>query len=313
MTQNHYRLDAHQHYWDPARTFPASGETWSLGGLSYAWQQAGLIELDRAFLPAELEPQLCDAGIDQSILVNVLNSAGETQWMLELAAAHDSIAGVVGWVDLRQAPEVIDAELSALTQDSKLVGIRHLGEFESDPRWLLRDDVIAGLEVLERRGLPFDLLLSVDQLELVPALSERLPRLPMVIDHLAKPLIRQGVYEPWRSHLHAAASNPLVHCKLSGMVTEADRQSWQTNDLVPYVEAGLEAFGSQRVMYGSDWPVCTLAATYAQVHRNLLDCLEQVAGGREPLDEAGILANNAVEFYGIRARGCPNGDLQPFP
>lgn len=301
MSEGPHRVDAHQHYWHPANAFPAHGDGWSLGAVGYAWRRAGLSQLDRAFLPADLEPRLREAGVDRSVLVNVLHSAGETRWMLELAAAHDSIAGVVGWVDLRADPGTVDTELDALGRDTKLVGIRHLSEFEPDPRWLLRDDVIAGLEVLERRGLPFDLLLAADQLPVVPALSERLPRLRMVIDHLAKPRIREGVRDPWRSHLQAAAENPLIHCKLSGMVTEADREHWRPADLLPYVEASVNAFGPDRLLYGSDWPVCTLAATYAQVHHSLLDCLEQVLGGRRALPEAGIFGENAVSFYGLAA------------
>jgi L-fuconolactonase len=246
------RIDAHQHYWTVSRE-------------DYGWTRAGLPELDRDFLPDLLEPELAESRIDRSVLVQVLHSAAETSWLLELAGQHRSVAGVVGWIDLTEDPDRIAEDLAALAAHPKFVGIRHLVHEEPDDEWLIRGDVLRGLEVLQTAAVPFDLLLRPKHLRLVPILSDRLPTLRMVIDHIAKPAIASRSLEPWSTDFGVAASNPNVWCKLSGMVTEADHERWVPGDLAPYVEAALAAFGSERLMFGSDWPVCNLAATYSQV------------------------------------------------
>ncbi len=299
------KIDAHQHYWDVTNAFPASEGTWFLGAASYAWKRTGLGALDRSFLPDELEPQLEPVGIQQTILVNVLHNVDETQWMLALADSRESIAGVVGWVDLTEPADLVALALDRLYQYSKFVGIRHLTQFEHDRGWLLRPDVIAGLRVLESRAIPFDLLLEPVHLEVIPDLSEQLPDLSMVIDHAAKPKIRNGILEPWAARLRAAAENPHLYCKLSGLVTEADRLAWTPDDLLPYVHVVLEAFGPDRVMYGSDWPVSTLAATYEQVYGSIAYCLTRIFGRAEEMVERAIFGENATRFYGI---GHPRGD-----
>jgi L-fuconolactonase len=273
-------IDAHQHYWD-------------VGRFDYGWREQGLPALDRTFLPAELEPQLDAAGVARTILVQVLHSAQETEWMLRLADAHPTIAGVVGWVDLTLDPDSLAAELERLRAEPRLVGIRHLVHDEPDDDWLAREDVGRGLAVLERLDVPFDLLLRPRHLRHVPRLSERLPRLRMVIDHIAKPEIASGKTEPWASELRAAAENPNVWCKLSGMVTEADRASWTAQDLAPYVETTLEAFGPERLMYGSDWPVCTLAASYDRV----IDALLTVLGELDDATDTQLFGGSARAFY----------------
>jgi L-fuconolactonase len=293
------KIDAHQHYWDAARTFPVGEGTWFMGVLSYPWKQAELPELNRSFLPEELEPQLEETGVGWTILVHALHSPAETRWLLDLADAHPSVAGVVGWLNLAQPAELVSADLDAVRRHPKLVGIRHLAQFEPDPRWLLRPDVVSGLKVLETGGVPFDLLLRPEHLGVVPELSARLPDLPMVIDHLAKPHIRDRVLEPWASQIRAAAENPRLHCKLSGLVTEADVEHWTPADLLPYVEVVVEAFGPDRLMYGSDWPVCTLAASYRQVHESLAHCVARVIGNIEDVVERAIFFENAVRFYGL--------------
>jgi L-fuconolactonase len=273
-------IDAHQHYWE-------------VGRFDYGWDRQGLPALDRDFLPADLEPQLEAAHVARTILVQVLHTADETEWMLALAGAHSSIAGVVGWVDLTQDPETVAGDLEALRRDPRLVGIRHLVHEEADDDWLVRDDVLRGLSVLEAMDVPFDLLLRPRHLAHVPTLSARLPRLRMVIDHIAKPEIAQRRREPWRSDMLAAAANPNVWCKLSGMITEADLASWIPADLAPYVEATLEAFGPERLMYGSDWPVCTLAGSYDRV----IGALRSVLGDADASVESLIFAESAVRFY----------------
>lgn len=279
-------IDAHQHYWQ-ARRF------------DYGWRRQGIPSLDRDYLPTELEAQLRAAGADRTILVQVLHLAAETEWMLRLADDHPSIAGVVGWVDLTRDPDAVRREVEALRRDPGLVGIRHLVHEEPDDDWLFRDDVRRGLAVLEELGVPFDLLLRPVHLAHVPRLSERLPRLRMVVDHIAKPFIREHLMEPWASRLRAAAENPNVWCKLSGMITEADHATWTVGDLAPYVQATLDAFGPGRLMYGSDWPVCTLAGSYEQV----IGALRHVLGGTDPDSEALIFGGCALAFYRPGMRG----------
>ncbi|HEY4152340.1 MAG TPA: amidohydrolase family protein [Pseudolysinimonas sp.] len=273
-------IDAHQHYWKVSQ-------------FNYGWTEQGVPELDQDFLPRALEPQLESAGVNRSILVQVLHRREETDWMLQLAQRHPSIAGVVGWVDLTQDPDTVRSQLTELRQDPVLVGIRHLVHEEPDDEWLSRPDVRRGLQVLEAADVPFDLLLRPQHLRLVPGLSSELPGLRMVINHLAKPDIRSGVREPWQFELRAAAENPLLWCKVSGMITEADHETWTPSDLAPYVEAALEAFGAKRLMFGSDWPVCTLAGSYARV----IAALREVLGGASSSDEQAIFGGNATDFY----------------
>jgi L-fuconolactonase len=276
------RLDAHQHYWDTQ-------------AFDYGWARAGLPALERAFLPGDLEPQLAAAGVDRTVVVQVLHTLDETAWLLDLARSTPSIAGVVGWVELQAPPDETEATLAALRRDPRLVGIRHLVHEEPDDDWLARPAVIRGLGVLERHDVPYDLLLRPRHLRHVPTLSERLPGLRMVIDHIAKPLIREGRMEPWATGLRAAAANPNVWCKLSGMITEADHAAWSADDLAPYVEVALDAFGVERLMYGSDWPVCTLAGTYGQV----VGALRTVLGSIDAGVEVRLFGGSAARFYGI--------------
>jgi L-fuconolactonase len=276
-------IDAHQHYWEVAR-------------FDYGWDRQGLPQLDRDFLPAELEPQLAVAGVAGTVVVQVLHTEAETRWMLDLAQQATSIAGVVGWVDLTQSPEAIESSLDRLRADpGRLVGIRHLVHEEPDDDWLIRPDVLRGLAVLEARDEPFDLLLRPRHLAHVPRLSERLPGLRMVIDHIAKPLIRDHVIQPWARDLGAAAENPNVWCKVSGMITEADHARWVPADLAQFVERTLQAFGPDRVMYGSDWPVCTLAGSYERV----IGALREVLGGVDGSTESAIFERSARAFYGL--------------
>ncbi len=290
-------IDSHQHYWQAGRSFRWQELPWIVGAVSYAWKQSGMDALDRDFMPSDLEPQAAESGFDRTVLVQVLNNLGETHWMLDVADSHDSVAGVVGWVDLTQPAEIVERDIQALSARPKLCAIRHLVEFESDDDWLLRRDVLEGLAVLESAGIPYDLLLRPRHLSRVPVLSDRLPEMDMVIDHIAKPDIRGAVLDPWRADIMAAAENPRIMCKLSGMVTEADHQSWKPDDLVPYVGTVVEAFGTDRVMFGSDWPVSTLAGTYAQVHSALRHALGTVLGGLDLTVEQAVFHDNAQRFY----------------
>ena len=202
------RIDAHQHFWDMSKTFRYEPYPEFLGVITYGWKEAGLGGLDRSFLPEHLEPQLREVGVTKTVLINALNVPGETDWMLELADQHETIAGVVGWVDLTKPADIVRQALKERIGHPKFAGIRHLSQFEPDDDWLLRPDVIAGLGVLAELALPYDLLVNPVQLARVPKLSEQRPDLMMVIDHLAKPYIKRGELEPWARHMRAAAENP---------------------------------------------------------------------------------------------------------
>lgn len=275
-------IDAHQHFWQLSQPF------------DYQWLDTpGLEPIRRDFLPADLAPRLEAAGVQRSVFVQTQHNVAENRWVLGLAEQHDFIAGVVGWVDL--ASESCEAQLLEFKDHPKFVGVRHVTQDEPDDDFIVRPDVVRGLKVLERHGVPFDLLFYVKHLKHAAPLAEMLPELPLVIDHLAKPRIKEGVTAGWREDLQAAARHPNVYCKLSGMVTEADWQQWQPADLRPYVETALEAFGPARCMFGSDWPVCELAASYQQVH----DALREITGQLGAGELQQIFGGTASRFYGL--------------
>ena len=285
-------VDAHHHFWDPARgSFP-----WMAG--------PEMRPLRRVFAPGDLAPLLRDCHVDRTILVQTQSSLDETRDFLALAAATPFVAGVVGWADLTD-PHV-DATLSMLKSGpggDRLVGIRHQVHDEPDPDWLLRDDVRRGLEAVARAGLVYDLLLRPREIPAARATVAALPGLRFVVDHVAKPMIKRAVFAPWAEAMRGFAEHrDHVWCKLSGMVTEADWQGWTARDLRPYVDAALEIFGTRRCLYGSDWPVCTLAASYAETKSALEECLAPLA----PAERAAIFGANAIELYGLaRIPGWP--------
>jgi L-fucono-1,5-lactonase len=246
-------VDAHHHFWDPAAA-------------DYPWLTDELATIRRAFEPADLEPLIRTAGIDATILVQTRSSAEETADFLAIAARTPFVRGVVGWVDLTD-PGVGDAIASARDGPGgdRLVGIRHQAHDEPDPDWLTRDDVVRGVGAVGRAGLVYDLLVRPRELPAALGLARRLPDVRFVIDHVAKPPIAAGAREPWASLIDPFGELPNVACKVSGMVTEADWSSWTPADLQPYVDHVVDVFGPDRLLFGSDWPVCLLAATYEEV------------------------------------------------
>ena len=273
-------IDTHQHFWDTER-------------MHYAWMGEEQTVLTRTYLPSDLEPVLRANGVSSTVLVQAHSSVEEARWLLGLAEANDFIAGVVAWVDLT-SPEV-GAVLDELSTRPGLVGIRHQVHDEPDDAWLLRDDVVRGLREVSSRGLAYDLLLRPQHLKYVQPLADKIPDLRMVVDHIAKPLIASGLVESWAADIAAVAAIPGVYCKVSGMVTEADHASWTPDDLKPYVSHVVEHFGFDRLMYGSDWPVCLLAASYDQV----MGAAVEVVAAASEADQAAFLSGNAVEFYGL--------------
>lgn len=239
------RLDAHQHFWnyDPKL---------------YAWINEDMGVLRHDFGPAELAPHLDAHGLDGSIAVQARQDLDETRWLVGLKREHPRVLGVVGWLDLRA--EDLSAQLDEFASD--LCGVRHVVQDEPDERFLLREDFRAGVRRLAEPGLTYDVLIYPNQLPAAVEFCAGHDDLRLVLDHIAKPYVKRGEIEPWATHIRELARNPHVACKVSGMVTEADWQQWKPSDLHPYLDVVLEAFGPQRLMFGSDWPVCLLASEY---------------------------------------------------
>lgn len=276
-------VDAHQHFWDR-----------SLNQFDHSWQENdGLEKICRSFLPEHLKPMIDAAGVDKTVFVQTQHNVEENRWVLKLADQHDWIAGVVGWVDLA-SPEC-ESQIEEFKEHPKFVGVRHVVQDESDDDFIIQENVLQGLGVLQKHGVPYDLLFYVKHLKHAVTVAERFPELKLVIDHLAKPDIKDAVTEGWIENFVAAAKFKNVYCKLSGMVTEADWCRWKPSDLRPYVDAALENFGAERCMFGSDWPVCELAASYQQV----FDALEECLDGCSSQEKSRILGANAIEFYGL--------------
>lgn len=276
-------VDAHHHLWDPARR-------------EYPWLAAGaLAPIRRAHTLEELRRETADEA--RTVLVQTVSDLDETREFLATAAGSGGlIAGVVGWVDLT-APDVAD-QLAALREGpggELLVGIRHQVQDEPDPEWLLRPEVAAGLRAVAAAGLAYDLLVPAPQLPVARQVVERLPELRWVLDHAAKPPIASGVLLPWADDLRKLAALPQVACKLSGLVTEARWDDWSPAGIAPYAEVILDAFGADRVMYGSDWPVCELAAPYADV----LALARQLTAGLPAAETAAVFGGTAARVYGL--------------
>jgi L-fuconolactonase len=252
QNRTHGFIDAHHHVWDLTRR----PQPWL--------DERGLEPLRRSFSTADLVADaaagLCDRTLAATVLVQCLPLVAETEELLRLAEHDQLVAGVVGWVDLTD-PGVGNQldRLRGLPGGQSLVGIRHLVQAESDPRWLLRADVRRGLDEVAERGLCYDLLVLPHQLPAAAALAERAPQLRLVLDHAAKPPLRSGDVRDWAKDIRALSRSPQVVCKFSGLITEADHQSWATEDLQPVAQELLDDFGPQRLMFGSDWPVCRVA------------------------------------------------------
>jgi L-fuconolactonase len=274
------RIDAHQHFWDLER-------------FEYAWMPPAPSRLRRNFGPEQLAVILSRNRFDGSVVVQANTTLEETRWLLDLASVHEFIRGVVGWVDLTD-PE-LGHVLDGMQRHPKFKGVRHPVQDEEDLQWLVREDVLRGLAELARRGLPYDLLLRPQHLPLIPRIAERVPSLRMVIDHIAKPPIAKQVMDGWASDMETVARIPQVHCKLSGMITEANPQFWKPQDLRPYVAHVYRLFGPDRLMFGSDWPVCLLAGTWKEV----LAAFTQALGPQPVEIREKLLGGTAQRFYGL--------------
>ena len=275
------RIDAHQHFWN-------------YSAAEYPWIGAGLERLARDYLPSDLEPLLAAKQIDGSVAVQARQSVEESLWLLALAKAHPLVKGVVGWVDLRS--DRVGDDLRVLAANPTFVGVRHVVQDEPDPRFVLGEGFIRGLRQLRQHGLTYDLLLYPTQLPAAIELVELLPEQPFVVDHLAKPRIVAGEIDGWGRDIRAIARHDNVCCKVSGMVTEAVRRGWNRDDFTPYLDVVLEAFGPERLMFGSDWPVCLLAGEYADVAAIPRDYFSRLSATEQRM----IWGDTAAEFYGLK-------------
>ena len=274
------RIDSHQHFW---RYRPQD----------YPWIDEGKGLLKRDFLPEDLEPLLSAQRFDGCIAVQAAHTPDETRFRLDLSDRHLFVRAVVGWVDLC-APDV-ERRLAELARHPRLKGIRHIAQDEPDDRFLAREDVVGGIAALEPFGLAYDILIFARQLPAALELVRRLPRQRFVLDHIAKPEIAAGRVSPWKEQLRELAAAPNVCCKLSGMVTEAKWKGWTPADFRPYLDVVFEAFGPDRLMIGSDWPVCLLAGDYPAV----MGLVEGYMSGRPAAEREKVLGGNAARFYGV--------------
>lgn len=274
-------IDSHQHFWQ-------------VGRFDYPWMTPQLEILCHDYLSATLEPILAHNGVGQTILVQASNGIPETEWLLNLAENNSFIAGVVGWVDLQS--DDVGRQLDQFSSHPKFKGVRHLVESEPADDWLTQEMVLRGLNQLAQRDLSYDLLVHTRHLRSARQVVERNPQLRFVIDHLAKPPIKSGEIDEWSAGLKEVAAAENVWCKLSGLVTEADWANWRVEDFSPYVDQALEYFGPGRLMFGSDWPVCLLAASYNQV----LETFQSLLGDLTEQERELIFWRNAASFYRIQ-------------
>jgi len=278
------RVDAHQHFWNYRPD-------------EYGWISDSMAVLKRDFGPPDLAPLLRTAAFDGSVAVQASQTLKETEWLLELAGRHPQIKGVVGWVDLRS--ETVRRNLEKLARHPRLCGVRHIVQDEPDDRFLVREDFLRGIALLVEVDLTYDILIYPRQLPAAIEFVRRLPAHRLVLDHIAKPSIKARQLEPWASQIRELAHSENLYCKISGMVTEADGNGCKKSDFTPYLDAVFEAFGPKRLMFGSDWPVCLLAATYQDVVGIVSGYVSQLSEG----ERAAVMGGNAEKFYRLGKRG----------
>ena len=276
------RVDAHQHFWN-------------LDLVEYPWLTADYGPLRRNYEPPELAPQIAAAGIERTVLVQAADSYAETAYLLSLADRYEWIGAVTGWVPLLKPDEAADA-LDRYLHHHRFRGVRHLIHTEPDPDWIIQERVIESLRVLARRKVLFEVVaVFPNHLVHVPTLAEQVPDLTIIIDHLAKPPIKDRGWDSWATQLAAAARCPKVSAKISGLNTAAEWTSWTAHDLRPYIDFAIEQFGVDRLMFGSDWPVCILAGDYAKVWEETNRALDRCTHE----EREAILGGTAARVYQI--------------
>jgi L-fuconolactonase len=274
------RLDSHQHFW-------------KYNPKKHSWISEEMKVIQRNFLPEDLIPILAEHQFDGCVAVQADESFRETAYLLDLAAEYEQIKAVVGWADL--ASDDLDKELDLFASQKKLKGYREILQ-SKNVDYMLRKEFIRGISKLGKRGYTYDILISHTQLEAALKFVKKAPEQPFVIDHLAKPNIKWGIWRTWKKEMAPLAERDYIFCKVSGMITEADWKSWKPSDLNVYLEVALELYGPKRLMFGSDWPVCNIAGEYEQV----LEVIERFTDRLSKTEKEAIMGNTAAEFYGIK-------------
>ncbi|MDQ1087959.1 amidohydrolase [Siphonobacter sp. SORGH_AS_1065] len=274
------KIDSHQHFWvfDPVRD---------------AWITSDMEPIRRNFLPNDLQPVLQQNNIDGCVAVQASQSEIETDFLIQLAEQNDFIKGVVGWVDLRS--ELVSERLEYFRQFPKLKGFRHIVQGEPDDLFLLRMEFMDGIRALETYGYTYDILIYPRHLPTAREFVTRLPHQLFVVDHLAKPYVKAGEIEKWAADIQSLAKRENVCCKVSGLVTEADWEQWTPEQLRPYLDVVFEAFGPERVMFGSDWPVCLVASSYER----WVQVLQEYTGSLSSYEQEKFWGGNAKDFYSL--------------
>ena len=274
-------IDAHQHFWkyEPVK---------------HAWIDKSMSVIRQDFMPSDLEKVYAENGIDGCVAVQADQTLEETNFLLWLSAKHSFIKGVVGWVDLRA--DDVNEILEEYGQHEKIKGFRHIVQGETDHNFLLQSDFLRGISYLDKYNFVYDILIFPHQLGAALEFVKRFPHQKFVIDHMAKPYIKDGYFDGWAALMKEIAKEENVYCKLSGMITEADFNDWTPKQINPYMDLVLSAFGSDRVMFGSDWPVCLVAGGYAEVKQLVTDFISKLS----LIEQTKIMGTNAMQFYNLK-------------
>ena len=273
-------IDSHQHFW-------------IYDERKHAWIDDQMAIIRRDFLPQDLKPVYENHGVDGCVAVQADQTLEETEFLLNLANENDFVKGVVGWVDLRSTN--LPEQLEKYQENENLKGWRHIVQGEADHNFLLRNDFLNGISLLEKYNHTYDILVFPHQLGAVLEFVKKFPNQPFVIDHIAKPYIKDGFFDGWSLLMKEISKHENVFCKISGMITEADYENWSKEEIFPYMNLILEAFGPNRVMYGSDWPVCLVAGTYPQVKNLVKDFIQDLS----TTEQEKIMGKNAIAFYNL--------------
>jgi L-fuconolactonase len=273
-------IDSHQHFWN-------------YEPVKHSWIDDEMAVIRRDFTPEDLQKVYQENGVDGCVAVQADQTLAETDFLIDLASKNDFIKGIVGWVDLRN--EAVETDLERYSHQPKVKGFRHVVQGESDHNFLLRPNFLRGISALEKYNYVYDILIFPHQLGATLEFVKRFPNIKFVIDHIAKPYIKDGFYEGWANQMKAIAKHDNVYCKVSGMITEADYKTWTESQLHPYIDLVFNAFGTNRIMYGSDWPVCLVAGNYAQVKNIVTNYIADFSAD----EKATIMGKNAIQFYNL--------------
>ncbi len=274
-------IDSHQHFWQYHKE-------------DYRWINEKMIFIKKDFTPEDLKKELNKLNIEGSIAVQARQTLEETRWLLNLAGENNFIRGVIGWVDLLS--ERVEEQLFEFTGQSKFIGVRHAIQDEPDIDFMVKKEFIRGMSYLQDYGLTYDLLVLPEHLKIAEKLVSQLPEQKFILDHMGKPFIRKKILEPWATDIKNLAENKNVYCKLSGMVTEADWTNWRPEDIYPFIDIIYQRFGPERIMIGSDWPVCLLAGSYEEVMKIVFDYIK----GLPIEDQEKITGKNCESIYGLK-------------